>query len=401
MSLPPPITLEEAQQRLLAGVTPLPAEQVAAGDAMGRHLAVPLLARRTQPAADLSAMDGYAMRADDLAGPWRVVGESAAGHPFAGELAAGQAVRISTGALMPAGAGAVLLQENATRVGDDLSLNGEGEPTPRHIRRRGFDFAEGDELLPAGTRIGAAQLALALSGGHGMLSVHRRPTISVLDSGDELASDPADCAPHQIPASNGAMLAAMAAPFAAKVDRLGPVADDLEAFARALERAEGADVLVTSGGASVGDHDLLQPALAAWGAEIDFWRVAMKPGKPLLIARRGRQVIVGLPGNPVSSYVTAFLFLLPLLRALGGSAAPLPRALSVTLDGDLPAGDSRVEFIRARLDGGSVAPLAQQDSSALRALAAANALIVNPIGAPARSAGARVEAYLLENGGIA
>ena len=401
MNLPPPITLEEAQQRLLAGATPLPAEEVAAADAIGRHLAAPLLSRRTQPAADLSAMDGYAMGADDLAGPWHVTGESAAGHPFTGELDAGQAVRISTGAPMPAGAGAVLLQENARREGDDLSLNGQGTPTPRHIRRRGFDFGEGDTLLPAGTGIGPAQLALAISGGHGMLSVHRRPSIAVLDSGDELASDPANCAPHQIPASNGVMLTAMAAPFASKVERLGPVADDLDAFARALKQAEGAEVLVTSGGASVGDHDLLRPALKAWGAEIDFWRVAMKPGKPLLIARRGPQFIVGLPGNPVSSYVTAFLFLLPLLRALGGSAAPLPRRLAATLGGELPPGDKRVEFIRARLEGGIATPLGEQDSSALRALSAANALIVNPIGSPARQSGMQVLAYPLENGGMA
>jgi molybdopterin molybdotransferase len=401
MTPPPPIQLEEAQRRLLADVVPLEAEEVAAADTSGRYLAAPLLARRTQPAADLSAMDGYAMRADDLAGPWRVVGESAAGHPFSGLIEAGEAIRISTGALMPDGKGVVLLQENAMRDGGTLSLNGEGEPTPRHIRRRGFDFAEGEELLPAGTRIGPAQLALAIAGGHAALPVHRLPRVAVLDSGDELAADPSACAPHQIPASNGAMLAAMAAPLASNVERIGPVADDLPAFASALRRSEGADVLVTSGGASVGDHDLLQPALAAWGAKTDFWRVAMKPGKPLLVARRGAQFIVGLPGNPVSSYVTAFLFLMPLLRALAGAADPLPRPAPMRLAGELPAGGSRLEFIRASCAVGTVAPILQRDSSAMRALALADALIVHPAGAPARRNGEEVQVYMLGNGCIA
>src|SRR5690606_12764107 len=264
------------------------------------YTAEEVVAVRTQPAADLSAMDGYAMAADDLQGPWRVVGESAAGHPFPGTVVPGDAIRISTGAVMPAGAGAVLLQENATRNGEQLSLNGEGEPTSRHIRRAGLDFRAGDTLMPAGARLGPARIALAIAGGHSELAVHALPSVAVLDSGDELAADFDGCAPHQIPASNGAMLAAMVAPYAATVRRMGPVAVGLEARGGALGRAGGADGLVTSGGASVGDHDLLRPALEAWGATIDFWRVAMKPGKPLLVARRAQQWIVGLPGNPVS-----------------------------------------------------------------------------------------------------
>ena len=397
----PPLPLAEAQQRLLSAVEPLPAETVAVERAVGRYLAEPLAAARTQPAADLSAMDGYAVRADDLAGPWKVVGESAAGHPFSGSLQPGEAIRISTGALMPPGDGAVLLQENATREGEALALNGEGEPTARHIRRTGFDFREGDALLEAGARIGPAQLALALAAGRGEVAMHRLPSLAILDSGDELAADPTACAPHQIPASNGAMLAAMAAPHAASVLRLGPVPDRMDAMLAALDKAADAEVIVTSGGASVGDHDLVRPALEQWGAQIDFWRVAVRPGKPLLVARKGRQWLVGLPGNPVSSYVTAFLFLLPLLRRLGGAADPLPRPLTVRLGADMPEVGNRTEFIRARLAEGALVPVHEQDSSALAALARAEVLIERPAGAPATAAGSRVRGYWLENGGNA
>jgi molybdopterin molybdotransferase len=397
----PPLPLAEAQARLLAQVEPLAAQTVASERAIGRYLAAPLLAVRTQPAADLSAMDGYATRADDVTGPWRVIGESAAGHPFGGELALGEAIRISTGAMMPPGDGVVLLQENAAREGDTVSLNGVGEPTARHIRRAGFDFRHGDEVLAAGTRIGPAQLALALAAGHGELPIYTLPSLAILDSGDELAADPAACAPHQVPASNGAMLAAMAAPFASSIMRLGPVADRLDTMLAALEKAADVDVVVTSGGASVGDHDLVRPALERWGAEIDFWRVAIRPGKPLLVARRGRQWVIGLPGNPVSSYVTAFLFLLPLLRALGGARDPLPRRLTMRLGTGLPSAGERTEFVRARLDGDSLVPVVEQDSSALAALARAEALVERPAYAPAAMAGALVTAYWLENGGSA
>lgn len=397
----PPLPLDEAQRRLLDQVRPLPAERVAVEAALGCYLAEDLAAARTQPPADLSAMDGYAMREDDLAGPWRVVGESAAGHPFAGTLGHGEAVRISTGALMPAGAGAVLLQENAARDGDTLALNGEGDPTPRHIRRAGFDFRTGDPLLTTGSRIGPAQIALTLAGGHAQVLAHRLPNVAIIDSGDELAADPSQCPAHQIPASNGAMIAALAAPHAGAVQRIGPVPDRLEALLDALTAATDADVIVTSGGASVGDHDLVRPALERWGATIDFWRVAMKPGKPLLIARRGEQWIVGLPGNPVSSYVTAFLFLLPLLRKLGGAASPLPETLPLVVASELPATGARLELVRAIRTGGRVVAVDEQDSSAMRALAASNALIRRDIHLPAAGPGETVEAYLLGNGGIA
>jgi molybdopterin molybdotransferase len=401
MSLPAPLPLAEAQTRLLSQVEPLAIERLPVASAVGRYLAEPLLATRTQPAADLSAMDGYAMRADDVTGPWRVVGESAAGHPFAGELALGEAVRISTGALMPAGDGVVLLQENAARDGDALALNGEGEPSARHIRRAGFDFRSGDPVLAAGCRIGPAQLALALAAGQAKLPVHALPSLAVLDSGDELAADPTACAPHQIPASNGAMLAAMSAPHARSIARLGPVPDRLEAMLAALDEAADSDVIVTSGGASVGDHDLVRPALEQWGATINFWRVAIRPGKPLLVARKGKQWVIGLPGNPVSSYVTAFLFLLPLLRALGGAHHPLPRKMLMPLAAALPPVGDRTDFLRARVERGALVPITEQDSSALAALARAGAVIERPAGASAAEAGELVAAYWLENGGVA
>ncbi len=398
----PPLPLEEAQARLLALARPLSVEQIASEAALGRYLAEPLRARRTQPGADQSAMDGYAMAPGDLAGPWRVIGESAAGHPFAGTAAPGLAVRISTGALLPAGAGAVILQEDIARDGDSIVLTGDApEPPGKHIRREGLDFRNGDMLLAAGTRIGPAQLALAITAGHSQLAVRRLPRIAVIDSGDELMAGGTECAPHQIPASNGAMLAALVAHIPCTIERPGPVADDMAAIAGVLARAEAADLIVTSGGASVGDHDLIRPALEAWGAQIDFWRIAIKPGKPLLVARRGHQLILGLPGNPVSSHVTAFLFMLPLLRALLGAGAPLPRSIRTRLAAPLKPGGSRREFLRASWDGASITAQSLQDSGALSSLARSNALIDRAAGAPESPEGTEVTAFLLENGGIA
>ncbi|AOL94918.1 molybdopterin molybdotransferase MoeA [Porphyrobacter sp. LM 6] len=340
-------------------------------------------------------MDGYALGAGE--GPWTLVGESRAGTPFPGSLGAGQCARISTGAIVPDGADRVLLQEDAGVEGGIVTAT-EYPPAGRHIRRRGFDFVEGTRLLTRGTRINAGRIALALSAGRGEVSVARRVTVAVLDSGDELAADPAHCLPHQIPASNGAMIAAMLAPLGCEVLRLGPVGDDMAALAGALERAKAADILITSGGASVGDHDLIKPALAAWGAETAFWKVAIKPGKPLLVATRGRQVILGLPGNPVSSFVTAFLFALPLVRAAQGDADPLPRSLTMPAGEALPAIGPRREFLRAVTDGGAVRLAGSQDSSALSALAAADCLIDRPAHAPAVPAGEPVRVFPLQNG---
>ena len=402
----PPLPLEEAQARLLALAELLPIERVDAPSALGRYLAEPLIARRTQPAQAMSAMDGYAVSADDLGGPWRVIGESAAGHPFAGEAAKGRAVRISTGAILPRGAAAVILQEDIARDGDSLRLSGEApSPPDRHIRPQGMDFRDGGTLLSAGTRIGPAQMALGVASGHRYLPVRRLPRVAIIDSGDELSVDCENCLPHQIPASNGVMLAALAAHEPCEVSRIGPVADRMDAIIAALDAAESADLIVTSGGASVGDHDLIRPALEAWGAEIDFWRIAIKPGKPLLVATRnrrgGRQLILGLPGNPVSSHVTAFLFMLPLLRAMAGAAQALPRRVCSVLATPLAKGGSRREFLRARWDGEQVEALRLQDSGALSSLAMSNALIDRAAGASAAGAGEAVSLLPLEIGGMA
>lgn len=398
----PPLPLEEAQARLLGLVEPMPVEHVDIDGALGRYLAAPLLARRTQPSAPLSAMDGYGVSAGDMAGPWRVIGESAAGHPYEGVLRSGEAVRISTGAVVPETAASVILQEDIARDGDSLTLVGEPPAPPeKHIRPRGMDFTDGQQVLSVGQRIGAAQAALAMAAGHRHLPVRRRPRLAIIDSGDELASDCENCPPHQIPASNGMMLAAMAANLPCVIERLGPVADRMDALAAVLDQAREADVIVTSGGASVGDHDLVRPALEAWSAKIDFWRVAIKPGKPLLVARRGRQVILGLPGNPVSNHVTAYLFLLPLLRGLLGAAEPFPRPIRTTLSAPLRAGGARREFLRASWNGKEIAAQPIQDSGALAPLAASNALIERDAAAPPAQAGDTVTAYLLENGGIA
>jgi molybdopterin molybdotransferase len=351
-------------------------------------------------------MDGYAVLADDLAGPWRIVGESAAGHPFSGEVGRGEAVRISTGAMMPVGLDAVVLQEDVARDADCLALTGDGPDVPgRHIRRLGLDFCEGAPLLKGGSLLGPVQAALAIAGGYKHVPVRRKPRVVVLDTGDELCPEDERCAPHQIPASNGPMLTTMIGAVPSMVRRVGPIPDDLDMLAEAFDGMDDADVIVSSGGASVGDHDLVRPALEAWGARIDFWRVAIKPGKPLLVATRDagarKQIILGLPGNPASTYVTAFLFLLPLLRAMLGAAAPLPLGAHTRLAAPLDPGGSRREFLRAHWDGTSVRPMALQDSGVLATLAASNALIDRPARAPAAAAGEEALIYLLANGGIA
>jgi molybdopterin molybdotransferase len=403
MSNPPPLPLEEAQARLIALAPTLPIETLPVEAAIGRYLAAPLVATRTQPAADLSAMDGYAVRGDDCAGPWAVIGESAAGHPFADKLARGEAVRISTGALMPADAGCVILQEDISRDEGAIALTGDGpEPPDKHLRRAGLDFRAGDVVLAAGTRIGPAQAGLALSAGHSALELRRPPRVAVIDSGDEIAASPDDCLPYQIPASNGAMLAAMVRGLGCEVLRIGPVPDDLAALKSAFDSAADFDVVITSGGASVGDHDLVRPALKALGAQIDFWRVAIKPGKPLLVATLerggGRQIVVGLPGNPVSSFVTMFLFAMPMLRAASGAAQPVPRAFVTRLGAPLRTIGNRREFVRGYWDGETVVPHEVQDSGALAALAASNVLIDRAAHAPAAATGEQVSVYLIGNG---
>ena len=381
------LPIAEAQTRLLAGITPVEVETVALRTAAGRWAASDVLARRTQPVADLSAMDGYAIRFADLPGPWRVIGESAAGRPFDGTVERAQATRIFTGAAMPAGADTVMVQEEAGRDGDRLLLTGEGPPyLGRNTRRRGLDFDRGELLIAAGERITPARLALAATAGHGTLPVRRPVRVAIAATGDELVEPGTPASDRHLPESNRAMLVAMLADLPVEIVDLGILRDDL-ATIRDSFAAVDADLLVTSGGASVGDHDLIRPALEAAGGAIDFWRVALRPGKPLLAGRIGRAAMLGLPGNPVSAFVTTILFVRPLVAALAGSRDPLPRPRPGVLGEDLPANNDRTDYLRAAERDGRAYAAAIQDSSMLRTLARSTCLIVRPAYAPAARAG--------------
>ncbi|XAP77270.1 molybdopterin molybdotransferase MoeA [Citromicrobium bathyomarinum] len=387
-----PLELGDAQARLLELLSPTPASPCPVDESAGLLLAEPVIARRTQPPTDLSAMDGYATSGD---GPWLLKGESRAGAPFDMVLGKGDAIRISTGAQMPLGADAVLVQEEAQV--DGTRLTATEPPTARFIRRAGLDFKASDTLLAAGTRMGAAQIALTRAGGLAEVVAHDAPRVAVIECGDELAHDPTACEPHQTPAVNGAMLAAMAREAGAQVRPIGPVADNAEEITRAiLAASEDAALVVISGGASVGPHDLVKPALEAAGFTLDFWRIAIKPGKPLLVARRDDTVVLGLPGNPVSSFVTGFLFMVPALLRMAGARDCLPRAIPMPLACDLPPGGSRREFLRAWWTPDGLVAAELQDSSALTPLAQAQVLIDRPARAEASEAGAFVPAFLLE-----
>ena len=393
------LSVAQAQRRILALGHPLGSETLEVARAAGRYLAAPLHAQRDQPPADNSAMDGFAIRFADLPGPWTVIGESRAGHPFEGQVAPGQATKISTGAILPDGADTVLVREDAGMDDDRLSLSGDGPAEiGRHIRRAGGDFRRGDQLLAAGQLLGPGALALAISSGLGTVDVGRRPSVTVLSTGNELAAPGSLAAANQIYDSNGPMLSAMMMGLCGDVQHLSGVEDDEASVRAAIRSADNADILVTIGGASVGDHDHVKPALAAEGAALDFWKIAMKPGKPLLAGTRGRQVVIGLPGNPGSAFVTATLFLLPLLRYLAGASDPLPTIGYARLGTALPAGGSRTEFLRAQLDNGTVTVLGAQSSGLLHTLATADALIQRPENAPPVEPGTIVAYIALHKG---
>jgi molybdopterin molybdotransferase len=381
------IGVDEAQARLLALASPLPAIEIPVSKAAGHYLAGDVIAKRTQPAADLSAMDGYAIRFADMPGPWRVIGESAAGRPFGGQVEAGEAVRIFTGAHVPDGADSILIQEEAGRDCDTMTLTGVGPSAPgAHVRRRGGDFSNGDCLLQAGTRLNAGAIGAAVMAGYGTLQVGGRPKVSIIGSGDELLPPGEPCDAAHIPSSNNVMLGAMLDGLPCDAEDQGIIADNLADLEAMFRACAGSDIIVTSGGASVGDHDLVQQALLNVGAEIDFWKVAMRPGKPIMAGRFGNAIVLGLPGNPSSAFVTAFLFLLPLVRHLAGSRSPLPDVLTALLAADLPIGGQRNDYLRARLQNGVISVFDGQDSGMLVPLSQTNALLINPAHAPARPA---------------
>ncbi len=387
----PLLPVAEAQARLLALAEPVAVETVALADALGRWTAEPVIARRTQPSADLSAMDGYAIRFADLPGPWEVIGESAAGRPFAGSVTAGEAARIFTGAPLPPGTDTVLVQEEAAREGTRLILGGEGpRALGRNVRRRGLDFAQGDTLIGTGERLTAARLALAGVAGHGSAVVRRKVRVALAATGDELVRPGAPIGDAQLPETNRLMLAAQLADLPVETIDLGILPDRLEALERAF-RDTGADLLVTTGGASVGDHDLVRPALEAAGATIDFWRIALRPGKPMMAGRLGDTVVVGLPGNPVSAFVTTLLFVRPLVARRAGAGDPLPRTRSVPLGDALGPNGPRTDYMRAALRDGRAFAAGLQDSAMLATLASADCLIVRDPHAPAVAEGDSVE----------
>lgn len=387
MSLLP---VAEAQTRVLALGRAAAPETLAIADAIGRFAATDIVARRTQPARPLSAMDGYAIRFDDLPGPWDVIGESAAGASFAGNVGEAQATRIFTGAAMPDGTDCVLVQEEATRDGTRLHLSGEGPVRGGNVRRAGLDFREGELLIATGERITPARAALAAIAGHGTLSVGRRVRVAIAATGDELVPAGQAIRDDQLPETNGLMLGGLLGDL--PVDRidLGILPDRMEALVDAFGVVD-CDLLVTTGGASVGDHDLVRPALAAAGGTLDFWRIALRPGKPMLAGTLRDAAVLGLPGNPVSSYITAMLFVRPLVARMAGAVDPLPRTVRATLAHPLPANGPRQDYLRATLVDGQASTAAIQDSSMLRTLARSDCLIIRAPHAPAADPGDSAE----------
>ncbi len=394
----PLIEEEEARARLLAALDPIgAAEQVSLEAAAGRVLAGDIRARRTQPPCDLSAMDGYAIRADEARPGARlaVIGVSAAGHPFPGRVEAGEAVRIYTGAALPAGADAILIQEDARREEQTVVVEAP-VARGRHIRRAGGDFRNGETVLTAGTRLAVRHLALAAAADHATLPVVRRPRVKIYATGDELYPPGGAEASHAIVDSNGPALAAMLRTAGAEITDRAILPDDETAIRHLAAAAGEADLVVTIGGVSVGDRDLVRRLLPEHGFRTDFWRIAIKPGKPLLFGHIGGTPLIGLPGNPVSALVTACLFVVPALLRLQGvpAAECAPRSWRARLAEDLPANGSRRTYLRGvtRWAGGTamVGPLPVQDSAHLSSLARADVLIRREPHAPPAAAGEMV-----------
>jgi molybdopterin molybdotransferase len=390
------LPVDEAKSRVLAGVKPLAGETVKLDSALGRVLARAVKATRDQPPFPASAMDGYAVRHADIEhAPARlkVIGMAPAGHAFAGRVGRGEAVRIFTGGPMPAGADTVVIQENTERDGAEVIIR-QAPAKGYSVRGKGLDFRKGETLLAAGTVLDVGRIGLAAAMNCPTLPVRRQPRVALFTTGDELVKVGGKPRPDQIVSSNGPALAAFIARFGGTPRDLGIIPDKLAATVRAITRAEASDILVTTGGASVGDHDFIREALIAAGVTIDFWKIAMRPGKPLMFGRKGALRVIGLPGNPVSALICARLFLKPLLdRMIGRPAEPPPPLARLTIA--MAQNDSRQDYVRASLTRDETgvllaAPYPKQDSSMLRTLTASDGLVIRPPQAPAAPAGSLV-----------
>ena len=397
------ISVEQALGHVLAGVAKLGTEAVSVADAHGRVLAANVASRVTQPPSDVSAMDGYAVRAEDVATvpvTLTQIGESAAGSRFSGSIGPGQAARIFTGAPVPDGADAIVIQEDTEADGDAILIN--EVPVPgRYIRRAGLDFKQGDVLLPAGSLITARDVSLASAMNIPWLNVVRKPRIAILSTGDELVMPGEPLGPDQIISSNSLGMGALVTAMGGEPINLGIARDEPASLKSFLEGVRGADMLVTIGGASVGDYDLVKSVLGEEGLDMNFSSVAMRPGKPLIFGRIHDRPMLGLPGNPVSAGVTSVLFLRPAIEVMLGLDREAAPPETARLGRDVVANDHRQDYLRSRLSVGrdgdlTATPFEVQDSSMLALFAKADCLVVRPPNAAAATAGTRVEIVRLE-----
>ncbi len=396
------LSVDDALAQILKGVKPLASENVPLSNASGRMLSAPLKAQRTQPPFSASAMDGYAVRAADIAEvpvTLKVIGEAPAGHGFSGRVGKGKAVRVFTGAPLPKGTDTVVMQENTESRKDTVTVL-ETAGTGNFVRNAGLDFKKGETLLPGFTVMGARQIGLAAAMNHARIPVVRRPSVALLATGDELVEPGATPRDDQIISSNALAIAAMVTRYGGEPLDLGIIPDKPARIEKAIERAADVDVLVTIGGASVGDHDLVQAAMEKSGVKIGFWKIAMRPGKPLMFGKRGNQRVIGLPGNPVSAMVCTRLFILPLIAKMTGDTRSFEPVTAVLATG-MSANDQRQDYVRATLARGDqgqlrATPFPRQDSSMQRVFAQADCLIIRPPHAPAAKAGEQIQVLLLD-----
>ncbi|MBL6928838.1 MAG: molybdopterin molybdotransferase MoeA [Rhodospirillales bacterium] len=396
------ISVAEAVAAVSSGFTPLSTERISVADALGRVLAEDVQARLDSPFADVSAMDGYAVRSADVAdvpATLNRIGESAAGCAFEGTVGPGQCARIFTGAPVPAGADAIVIQEDTTVEGDAVTMNEAARPG-RWVRPKGMDFAQGDVLLSAGTVMSGRHIGLAAAMNVPWLTVRRKPRVAILATGDELVMPGEAVGASQIISSNSLSIAAYVRELGGDPINLGIARDSEDSLRRMLDGAKGSDLLITIGGASVGDHDLVRRVLDGEGFDLNFFRVAMRPGKPLIFGQLGRVPVLGLPGNPVSAGVTAVMFLRPAMNIMLGVAQSDGSGETALLGCDVPANDQRQDYLRAALsndDAGrrTATPFDAQDSAMMARFAAADCLVIRPPHAAASKAGDTVEIIVL------